>query len=84
MTTPCTDCEKEMDLVLILDSSQSVGHGHFTDSMKSFASDLVTYVDLDHSSTRMGLITIGNQANIAFYLNTLATLVYKYTLRYDI
>ena len=66
------DCPEEMDLVLVLDSSEAVGYNRFVNHFLEFTKSLVRNVDVTHDKTRVGLITMATQANIVFNLNTLA------------
>ena len=57
------------DLVFVLDESGSIGSTNF-ELAKSFLSQLVSRLDIDSGSTRVGLVTYATRVGFTFNLNT--------------
>jgi len=60
------------DLVFVLDESGSIGSTNFK-LVKSFLSQLVSRLDIDSGSTRVGLVTYATRVGFTFNLNTHST-----------
>ena len=61
-----SDCPA--DIVFVVDESGSIGSRNF-DLMKSFLSQLVTRLDIDSGSTRVGLVTYSTNVGTTINLN---------------
>lgn len=58
----------EVDLVIILDSSTSVGVGNFQ-KMLLFCKELLMNADIDSGNVRVGIVMYSTEVNIQFHLN---------------
>ena len=58
-----------MDVVFIVDSSGSIGQNNF-DKVKAWLSALISTLDVDSGSVRVGLVTFSTDVTIRFQLNT--------------
>jgi uncharacterized protein YegL len=65
-------CEKEVDLVFLLDTSGSVGQGNFN-KMLMFVDEVVRAVGFQYDRTRLGIITFSSDARVAFHLGDYKT-----------
>ena len=74
------------DVIFVLDESGSIGSTNF-DLMKSFVSRLVSRMDIDSGSTRVGLVTyatrVGFSLNLNACRNVSAVLTVIASLRYS-
>lgn len=59
---------EQVDLVLILDSSTSVGEDNFL-LMKNFVKDLVNKADIDSGSVRVGVLMYSSGVHVEFQMN---------------
>ena len=64
------DCP--VDIVFVLDGSGSIDATNF-ELAKSFLAHLVSRLDIDSSSTRVGLVTFSSSIGPSFNLNTYST-----------
>ncbi|XP_071148584.1 matrilin-3-like [Mytilus edulis] len=62
----------KVDMVIILDSSTSVGIANF-DKMKDFCKDLLRNADLDSGNVRVGMLSYSTAVRVEFYLNSFST-----------
>ncbi|CAG2253559.1 COL6A [Mytilus edulis] len=69
---PKSGCSAEVDLVIILDSSTSVGTDNF-EKMKNFVKELLRNADIDNDRARVGIVTYSTRVNVEFELNTYRT-----------
>ena len=65
-----SDCPA--DIVFVVDESGSIGSRNF-ELMKSFLSQLVSRLDIDSGSTRVGLVTYSTRVGTSFNLNEYTT-----------
>jgi len=70
-----SECYSEADVVFILDSSGSLDEPNF-DHVKDFVSNLVTDLDVDSGSIRVGVVTYSDYAEPRFNLS-------RYNTRYS-
>ena len=61
-----------MDIIIILDSSTSVGDDNYN-KMKSFCKDFLKNADLDSGNVRVGIVSYSTGVHIEFNLNTYST-----------
>jgi len=65
----CVPNESVMDLVLMVDTSSSVGQANFV-LIKDFLANIFGNFPIGATETRVGMVTYNNDVNIKFYLNT--------------
>ncbi|ELU08766.1 hypothetical protein CAPTEDRAFT_228894 [Capitella teleta] len=71
--TLCTkDCDGQMDIVFMLDSSGSIRHSRFI-IMKDFIKDIVSLLDVRSSAARIGVVTYSDVVKVEFHLNDYQT-----------
>jgi hypothetical protein len=61
-----------VDLVIILDSSTSVGDDNYL-KMKNFCKDFLKNADLDSGNVRAGILSYSTSVHAEFYLNSYST-----------
>lgn len=66
------DACNQTDIVFVLDSSGSIGFGHWGQVLEFFKF-VVSNVPVGFYATRFGSVTYGNEATVDFYLNTYNT-----------
>lgn len=69
-TTGCALAK--VDIVIILDSSTSVGTANY-EKMKGFCKDFIKNADLDSGNVRVGIISYSTAVEEEFYLNSYST-----------
>ncbi|KAL5006010.1 hypothetical protein ScPMuIL_017168 [Solemya velum] len=70
---PVTECGlAQVDLVIILDSSTSVGEQNFK-KMLVFTEELLENADIDSGSVRVGIVTYNTGVKVEFFLNAFST-----------
>ncbi|KAJ8319985.1 hypothetical protein KUTeg_001572 [Tegillarca granosa] len=70
--TICTECKAEVDLVIIIDSSTSVGPDNY-EKTKTFVTDLLRNAEIDSGLVRVGIVTYSTNVDVRFNLNTYST-----------
>lgn len=63
-----TDCEENADLVIILDSSGSVGETNFV-RMKTWVRDLILDLDVESDVINIGLLVFSDREELVFHLD---------------
>lgn len=63
------ECYAEVDLVIILDSSTSVGIDNF-EKMKDFVNELLRNADINNDRARVGILTYSTGVKVEFQLNS--------------
>ena len=64
-------CDKQLDVVLVLDFSGSVHHVY--DIILEFAKRLIENFNIDSGDVRIGVVSFSNRANIQFRLDEYKT-----------
>ena len=67
-----SECSASIDLVIILDSSTSVGQTNF-EKMKNFVKSFLQSAAIETGDVRVGLLTYSSAVNIEFHLNQFST-----------
>ena len=67
-----SDCNTDLDLVFVIDSSTSVGLKNFKAALH-FVKEVVSPLEFASGKTRVGLVTFNNQAFVRFYLDTFSS-----------
>jgi len=65
----CFPNQSVLDLVLMVDTSSSVGQANFV-LIKDFLANIFGNFPIGSTETRVGMVTYNNDVNIKFYLNT--------------
>ena len=65
----CFPNQSVLDLVLMVDTSSSVGQANFV-LIKDFLANVFGNFPIGMTETRVGMVTYNNDVNIKFYLNT--------------
>lgn len=65
----CVPNQSVLDLVLMVDTSSSVGQANFV-LIKDFLANIFGNFPIGSTDTRVGMVTYNNDVNIKFYLNT--------------
>ncbi|CAC5388786.1 Delta-like protein 1,Neurogenic locus notch homolog protein 2,Fibropellin-3,Delta-like protein 4,Sushi, nidogen and EGF-like domain-containing protein 1,Sushi, von Willebrand factor type A, EGF and pentraxin domain-containing protein 1,Delta-like protein C,Fibropellin-1,Delta-like protein B,Neurogenic locus notch homolog protein 1 [Mytilus coruscus] len=69
----CQTCGRaKVDIVIILDSSTSVGYDNYQ-KMKNFCKDLLKKADLGSGNIQVGIVLITSAVRIEFHMNTFST-----------
>ncbi|CAG2240336.1 COL6A [Mytilus edulis] len=68
--TPCG--QAKFDIVIILDSSTSVGHDNYQ-QMKNFCKDFLKNADLDSGNIQVGIVSYSTGVHIEFQMNDYCT-----------
>ena len=63
-----SDCNNEMDLVFLFDSSISVGREKFK-KMKEFAKQVIAPLEFASGRTQVSVITFSNEADVQFFVS---------------
>lgn len=63
------DCDGQVDLVIIVDSSTSVGRDNFNKTLK-FCKDFLNNADIDSGNVRVGIVTYSTAVKVHFHLNS--------------
>ena len=69
---PIAACNTQIDLVLVLDASGSIGGTNFN-KMLSFVEDMIMYLEVDNGKVRIGLVTFSNGERVWFHLDRYKT-----------
>lgn len=68
--THLADCDGQMDILFMIDSSGSIRRQRFEDYFKTFIHDIIDNLEISPNKTRVGLVTFSDDAEIVANLNT--------------